>query len=570
MGSKIIKKIKLRLVATIIHLYKNRFLWSGIFTLGFAGFLLPISESVAFSVPGLKDGNFFYSYCLKFFFIAALYLVFIFFIQFFYKAFIKKQLFYQRWLLYSLIYLTICIVTLLLMYPGHWVWDEFTVLEQAKLYLPFSWQGNLTSILYTFSLYLFPSAITIVIVQLFIASLAVGYATSLFDAITNHRRYLPYIFMLFFLTAPIILNNIYPLRLTIYSYVELLLLARFIAVILKIHTPANKYVDLILAGVLIGILCSWRSEGMYYILFLPIYFYALGFLKKKYITDYRLLLMIVVTIVSIWLLIAFGKSNPHPLYPVTATINPISNMIQSELKGERVKESLDAIDKVIDINIVKKYPSHNEIPSFWQPNARREGYAEHIDEYNKAFIYLVTNNPYEFLKSRFYTFMSTNSFGAVRSLPSGVFGSPSPQDVEKVEKFNKENKLTQPINIEVKKHLTSLLLPPLNPHTLSISHLIWNIIPITIGLVGLFIVALLRRKVMLAIVVVFILTRVPLIFLTAPANYFMYYLPVYISGGALLWGVTLVLFLRIIKRARSKKALSDKASAHNPSLSDII
>lgn len=109
----------------------------------------------------------------------------------------QKDEFYRRWLKYSLIYAIIILVVFLLIYPGHWVWDEFNILAVVREYVPYAWQNYFTNIFYTFSLYIFPSAISIVVVQLLIITSIVGYVATVVrttyrvkDSVTNRPPYI--------------------------------------------------------------------------------------------------------------------------------------------------------------------------------------------------------------------------------------------------------------------------------------------------------------------------------------------------------------------------------------------
>jgi hypothetical protein len=89
------------------------------------------------------------------------------------------NVFFKHWCLHFSIYLLLLTAVLLLIYPGHWVWDEFNILEVVKTYTPYAWQNYFTNIYYTFCLFIFPSALSIILTQLFIIALFVGYVANL-------------------------------------------------------------------------------------------------------------------------------------------------------------------------------------------------------------------------------------------------------------------------------------------------------------------------------------------------------------------------------------------------------
>jgi len=75
-----------------------------------------------------------------------------------------------------------------------------------------------------------------------------------------------------------------------------------------------------------------------------------------------------------------------------------------------------------------------------------------------------------------------------------------------------------------------------------LGHILWNVIPIIILLLALGVWKLIKRQYFWLLPIGLVLLRVPLLFATEPANYFMYYLPVYIVGGFILM-LQLVLYV---------------------------
>ena len=99
---------------------------------------------------------------------------------FFILIFIWHGLFYlftkanRKFVKYTLIYLGIMTLLLLLTYPGIFRMDEFGILFTAQVVFPEFWQNYLTSIFYIISMMLFPVPAGIVFVQCICISLIVG------------------------------------------------------------------------------------------------------------------------------------------------------------------------------------------------------------------------------------------------------------------------------------------------------------------------------------------------------------------------------------------------------------
>lgn len=445
----------------------------------------------------------------------------------------QKDEFYRRWLKYSLIYAIIILVVFLLIYPGHWVWDEFNILAVVREYVPYAWQNYFTNIFYTFSLYIFPSAISIVVVQILIITSIVGYVATVVRTLTE-SRIASLIALLIFSLPPILINNFYPLRLTLYSYTEVLLFAYLLN---SYHTVKLKlsYRSMTIVSFLVGMLCFWRSEGMYYLILLPVLACYSGLIAKKNWSLYKTHALLAPSYVVIIVLGLITYLTSDSRYSITATINPLSVMIQKPLRGENIAKKLDDISAVIDLDVLRRYPSYSEIPSYWN-GALRPDFSNHLKSFNSAYLYIIIHNPDSFFAARTKTFLATN--GAYEPyppvLPIGLLGrdnelTPSEQAV--VTKFENDNVLTRPINAAVKKTVTRALLGIDQHDKLTpLGHLTWNLVIPLLLLTATLLFAVKRRQWFWAIASLLILLRFPIIFFTAPASYFMYYLPLYMSG----------------------------------------
>jgi hypothetical protein len=216
-------------------------------------------------------------------------------------------------------------------------------------------------------------------------------------------------------------------------------------------------------------------------------------------------------------------------------------MLGTKLKGNHLQENLDAINKVINIPVVKKYPSYIEIPSFWQGGVR-DDYYDHLKGYNYHVYSLFLENPKPFLENRVNVFLNANSFGSypvIGDFQNGYhtsqFYNPDQSVVDKIQDFYAVNKLSEPINLKLKQAVTKRLMlvnDEFKPTTLT--KFIWTVIPTLLALLSLFVVTLWKRQWLISFVISLLLAHTLLIFLTAPASYFMYYFPIYLVGNFLV------------------------------------
>lgn len=451
--------------------------------------------------------------------------------------FIKKirsgNIFFRRWLLYFSLYFAVLFAVFLLIHPGHWVWDEFNILEVVKTYTPYAWQNYFTNVYYTFCLLLFPSAISIVVVQITLIAIIVGYIAAVVRSLTKHK-YAPYLLMSIFLLPPILINNLYPLRITLYSYAEILLFAYLLNSYIKNKLKITPK-GMVFVFFLIGILAFWRSEGIYYLLLVPVLLITSNLINKNNWKDFSTHAILTPSYLVLAVLGIVTYISNDSRYAITTMINPLSVMIHEPLRGGKLQEKLADMNKTIDLDVLRAYPSHTEIPSYWN-NLLRPDYTGGLKSFRSDYAYIVAHNPDYFLKARIKTFLATNGLTKEYPpvLPVGLLGRDGELSAsEKIvaQHFVETNAFTKPLNPQAKQFFTDALLGIDKQDKLTpIGHVFWNlIIPILLLLI-VFMHSIKKRHTFWVVACIFILLRIPIIFITAPASYFMYYLPVYISG----------------------------------------
>lgn len=490
--------------------------------------LLPFNERIAFVNP-VHGNPLLVSYGLKLLFFIALYSL-LYFIIHFYKQIRSGNELYRRWLLYTSLYFAVIFVVLLLMYPGHWVADEFKVLDAVKHYsLSYNWQNYFTNIFYTFCLYLFPSPISILIAQILFASFVVGYVVL---NIRNHlhRKFLAYFLYVPFLLFPVLVNDLYPLRGTLYSYIELLFISKLIFRSYGNARTVDPYHEFTKYSLLIMLLIFWRSEGIYYLIVLPILFYKLGLWKRETLSSIRNIAWLALCLCIFTIGFVITKTTSSKEYAITAFVNPLSTMVQQPLHGTNIPQRLNEINQVVNIQTLKQYPSYNEIPAFWN-GAVQPNYQVHIKDFEHQYAYLVLHNPKAFMHNRIKTFLSTNSFDPVASTSWGMFDLPNYSQNSTASNFLKNNHFVAPLNNHLRRDVSTVLLCFTQAGTFTfLGHILWNaIIPISL-LCMIDVIMLLKKRWLWVCITTLVLLQIPIIFLTAPANYFFYYLPAYIIG----------------------------------------
>lgn len=526
----------------------NKILISALFSLVYCTFILPINESIWFDVQHTTIETIAYSRILKLIFGVGLFFASWFILHFIEKL-RSKDLFYLSWIKSSITYGALLLVLLLLIFPGYWSWDDFWVLDSAHAYLPNTWQHIFTQAQYIFSLYLFPSSTTITVVQLGIIATIAGYVVAYLKQFLTSKR-LRLLLWLPFLTLPVLFGDFYTLRLHIYGYL-LLLLAIKVHQIFSTERRPMTHRSAFFLGIttLITVLAFWRSEGIVFLALLPLFFVKLGFLKQLRTKDRKSLHVLHVSICAVFIIILgyLGASYENsPRYKVTTTVNPLSVLVQGQ---DTSTKDWQNINKVINIDLLKKNPDYTDIKVFWDARFLRADYEQYLSEYYRSFANIVLANPAKYMKIKTKTFLATNSLYPIGAGETIVYGSGlltpysidkcehlSRQECDLVKRFDKMSKLNTPIAPQLRETVLNILMvdTPSKQATNILRAVFWNVLPILLLTIGVLAHAIIKRHLVWIIMVSLPLAQAAIIFLTAPASFFMYYYPTYLTGFVLV------------------------------------
>lgn len=197
----------------------------------------------------------------------------------------------KQWIYFSLLYFIINFLLLIIVWPGIWRWDEIGVLTLfVRNFQICYWQSMFHSVIFFLSLAIFPFAGGIVLCQIMIISIIIGYLSKRIYMLFDKKVYL--LIGIFCLPA-ILTNNLYPMRSTLYAYFMLMLLGKVILDYYQ-NIVLNEW-DAIKIGILTGIVATWRTEGIIFLLAIPIY-YIIFF--RKQVKQRSLWILCLVVLVS--------------------------------------------------------------------------------------------------------------------------------------------------------------------------------------------------------------------------------------------------------------------------------
>lgn len=473
----------------------------------------------------------------------------------------------RRFVRNSLIYFGINLIVLFLVWPGIWRMDEFGILNSAVNLIPVFWQNYLTSIFYVFSLMLLPFPAGVIIVQCAVVSLAAGFVITWFEKRFGKWGLLSFIPFLFF---PVLDSNLYPMRMSIYAFLELVLLIVLAEKNEKTghdmsrNIQTRKKDNLFVCIVLAAIVTVWRTEAIYYLLFFPLLLWILfakNWSRKKLvqtICGYLILSLVLLVPQTVGDKLTSGNQ-----YNLTSVVLPLVPLVEAADASDSCQEELAAIDEVINVDVAVQGAKENKsgISLFWgNPDFQRTDYTD--DEYaqfKSAYYRLILKYPTVFLQERFTCFMQSVD---LLENTTELF---SKEGVPNYETF-RTYPLTKPLN-ETLRNRTICLMDWRNSSDYEQKKIGYSLVygpflPIVILLVS-WAYFLLRKKWKQFFILSLPLIKVPLIMLTAPSRLFMYYYSLYLIGYVLLFYLLIGLWSKIWKKIKAPIAKTIRYAKRN-------
>lgn len=448
-----------------------------------------------------------------------------------------------KFLKHFAIYFAIMLVFLAIIWPGHWVWDEMFVIDYTQEYKVFMWQSVLTQIYYGIALLIFPSVISIVILQIILISLVIAYIQTKIEAIYKNKWYNIILYILFLLPA-VITNNLYILRLPMYSYSMLLFFA-----ILLFDYISKKEINLnkaFLLYILSSIMILWRSEGIIFLVFIPI---MLALTYPRLRNTLKIIAICAVLILSYMGFNKIFEENEDKSYGLLVYVNPLSNMLQEDLNVD--EEDIAKINKVMDIEKIKANPSYTETPAYWAGELFTKDYEENLDGLTSAYAKIVLKNPISFIRARLKTFIATSGMDkdVIPQVSNRfLYNLSGVEPNEYVNEFCAKNSYMNTIFKSLKLNVESFLNGEnaiTKQQNQFVKILFWNFIPVLILVLIIGIKNIISKKWLIVFMCITLLAKAGVVFLTAPASYFMYYFPEYIIGF-------LIISVEIFEKRRKK------------------
>lgn len=451
-----------------------------------------------------------------------------------------------------LIYLGIMAFFLLLTWPGIWRWDDLWVLDASKVYMLHPLQHYLTSIFYIIALMLFPFPAGVVILQILLISFITTYIISGLNRYFIKNEKLAYLLLIPFLLPPVIDSNLFPLRMSLYAFLEILFLGMIVFEWEKrrnfYESEKSKKIPLVFLCyfIIISVLLAvWRSEAFYYIIAAPsifiIFFRKYSNLLQKIIVAAAIILISTagIKIQNNLLLSTWGDQNT-----IISTLPYINYIANDEDLYQEELESLRVIHKVIDVRLMME-KGWGIVWDKSQGLIKDYQYTRNdFSNYMKTYAGLVFRHPVLFTRVQLPFFLKANGIGSSRGemflgISEDLFDSGTYNSFQ--ESFFNAS-YTTAISEPVRKSTIQFLECTSNenmPWLGNFLPIVYNSIP-SMAIMAIFLFESIKKKYLAGVIIAFLsLLKLPLIFATAPASYFMYYYPIYLEGYVVLFTVVL-------------------------------
>lgn len=418
--------------------------------------------------------------------------------------------------IYGCSYAIVLLLTLFIIWPGIWRTDEFGVLGNVIMLQIYWWQHMLTSIFYILSMMLIPNPVGVIIVQVVLVSMGFGYLAEVLEH-KARRKWAGYILLISFCIPSVIMFQLYPMRITLYAILELVMLFFLYDHIMSVEKINNIQVILMALGT--GILANWRSEGIYYVIVLPLFVGVVLYEKivsRKQFFYY--LLIVLVSTISIGAIQSEGiHKERNDAYEITAYAQALPCLVHAAYEDHDEK-GLEIVDKVVDVEAVlqAKEEGKEGIDSFWAGDMSSKEYTrEEFGEFRKQYYIWAIRYYRDFFEERTHNFLT--SYEQTKNTEN-LYDDTNIQFVFFLQTF----KYVEPIFPVLREKVVLFM----EKHC-------WCIFEIPMAIMVLAALCCMYRNKKVAALICMILVRIPLVYLTAPDNFFMYYYPFLLSGSVI-------------------------------------
>ncbi|RHV63245.1 hypothetical protein DXB18_14290 [Clostridium sp. OM02-18AC] len=443
---------------------------------------------------------------------------------------IRKKIDYS-WLKSWVILFGVYTACLLLVWPGIWNNDEFLILGTIQHWDIQFHQSLLTNLFYILSIMIYPSCGTIIWIQVLICSFIGAYS---FNILKKKNKYIAYALYIALLMPPTIYYILYPLRVTLYSFLMLYLFAFSVELISE--TREITLAQIVKLGIMIALISFWRIESRFFIIVLTL-LWGIWLLVKHKKTLFIWLLASVFLPFGLLSHVnnAFVDKKTSQIATLNSFVTGISILLTNdELRSFRdMKEVISSIDKIMSIRMLIEHSSATDLYAVYGYIAPYDFTDDEYRECLKSVAELIICNPIEYSEAKYelfahsvaapkYDFWISPAKSITDSEKIAVSYGVSPSILKIYRPFNEK------LRSVVSYFLTGMYVLP-DSGVMAYSYM-WNLwVPILFLIFGCIILSMLKNWYMLMLNIS-IITDFLIVYMTAPSVNSMYFYPFYLVG----------------------------------------
>lgn len=488
------------------------------------------TDKMIFELNSINIINYYFCKVLVF-------VILVLFWKFVLETILKRNNDNTRYVKYFLIYIIPMIIVLLLIWPGVWFGDDvsnFFYLSSKAEYLYYL--NYLSSVFYIIGFMIFPCTSGAIILQTILFGIICSYIVkNCFDIFKNKLVYLLYvpfflfhtIFYTFFANRPIMYGICY-LFLIMYLIIENKRKSNF------------NFKKLIFISFVTAVVGFWRSESIYLVIAIPIFVFLVYHLKFNVKNFFKISAAFIFSFIIIAIPQKIDEykndTGVHSNRNLPMFVAPLSYMLsQGQLVGDNLEYDLSNIDKVLDVNLMTKYGSYTDTPAVWSEGGCIKDYNnEEYDLFVKSYVNIIKNNFPLFLKTKTLTFANASSLYIDNFTSKDLYTSN--EDML----FDRNDSKTI-FGYMLRKNTLKVIEGKYgdDQSTNILYRLLGNLLIPMLFIGIIFICSIFKKNLFYFLLSGMLIGHICILFLTAPASYFMYYFNVYLCG----WVISLFLLV---------------------------
>lgn len=437
-----------------------------------------------------------------------------------------------------LLSLSVLLILLLFLWPG----DDIWILHNDQFYRLTPWQHILSGFWHILCLQFIPTPGGIILMQLIVAAACITYiVTKVQDIFFSSFEYKDLkkrtgFFLLPFFFPPVLMYLYSGYRIGLYIFLEAALLISLISLKYDKDCTVQKLISI---AALTVVVASWRTEAFIYVLIT-----SMAMLMMKNICQKeKVATVALVCIMFFGITFAQEKMLHSDNYKLMSTLRPLAELIKVADKDGDCDE-LASIDKVINLATVYKNPGANGETLYWVYHVVRNNYTkQEYRNYIKSIVNLSYKYPVVVFNERYRVLLASSSMHNNIAI-NNTYGARTLFYKNKLENMHDGSKqyfqklqspASKPVFMKMREKVIRLLGCMKSDFSLySMYKVIWNHLIPTCFIMVFFIYQGCKKNYWICGILIGLILKWPIVFVTSPSGWFMYYLSFYLIGYMIL------------------------------------